>query len=71
MRETTANTTIHPMRNLAVRRFLSRRGSGVAQALTVYTLSKAIRARKGRSDFGSWNSTFDHFRSETTLVPSI
>src|SRR5437879_5068347 len=35
------------------------------------SVSNAMKARNGRSDFGSWNSTFDHFRSESTFVPSM
>src|SRR6266487_238267 len=45
-----------------------------SSTLSEYTdsrVSKAMKARKGRSDFGSWNSTFDHFRSESTFVPSM
>src|SRR2546430_14275977 len=34
-------------------------------AYTDSSVSNAMNARKGRSDFGSWNSTFVHFKSRS------
>src|SRR5437879_9827138 len=45
--------------------------SSTFSSYTDSRVSNAMKARNGRSDFGSWNSTFVHFRSESTFVPSM
>src|SRR3989454_9602758 len=57
-----ARRTVEKTPDIASRTFSSYTDSRV---------SKAMKARNGRSDFGSWNSTFVHFRSESTFVPSM